>query len=187
MSVRSFDLSSISPDNIEPLREAVREVRTEDGNASLWINWKGEMECPLTITRQWTGDLSEPFSGCFSNRNGLFIKNYGSKQKNAYHHPGGFAGTIVHEWCHRMQWFAADNSIGNWYREVSHPEQDLLYKKWSGYLQGAYAATAPEEMAAELFRVLKGWRGKEAWEDDQELLEDWMNFFTNDPVFRHFF
>ena len=187
MSMRNFDLSSISPDNLEPLRKAVREVRTKDGDASLWITWKGEVGCPLTIKRHPSEILCDPFSGTFCIQGGVFIRNYGNKQKNAYHHIGGFAGTLVHEWCHRMQWFATSNSIGDWYWKVSHPEQDLLYKKWSGYFEGAYAATAPEEMAAELFRVLKGWRGKEAWEDNQELLEDWMNFFTNDPVFRHFF
>lgn len=187
MSVRSFDLSSISPDNLEPLREAVREVRTKDGDASLWLTWKGELGCPLTIARHASKNLPECFSGTFCTRDGVFIRNYGNKQKNAYHHTAGFAGTIVHEWCHRMQWYATRSAVPRWYKSVSHPEQDLLYKKWSDCLQGTYAATAPEEMAAELFRVLRGWCGKEAWEDNQELLEDWMDFFTNDPVFRHFF
>ena len=186
MSVRSFDLSNISPENLEPLRKAVREVRTQDGGASLWLTWRGELGCPLTITKQ-SKFLANNIAGVFRPQEGVVIKNFGSKQKNAHHHIGGFAGTIVHEWCHRMQWFAADNNIGDWYWEVSHPEQDALYNKWSDYLQGAYAATAPEEMAAELFRVLKGWRGKEAWEDNQELLEDWMDFFVSDPVFCHFF
>ena len=47
MSMRNFDLSSIFPDNLEPLREAVREVRTEDGGASLWITWEGELRLSL--------------------------------------------------------------------------------------------------------------------------------------------
>ena len=52
MSVRSFDLSSISPGNLKPLQKAVREVRTKDGGASLWLTWKGELGCPLTIVRR---------------------------------------------------------------------------------------------------------------------------------------
>jgi len=187
MSVRSFDLSSISPDNIEPLRKAVREVRTKNGGVSLWLTWKGELGCPLTITSHTSKFISECSSGTFCTRDGVFIRNYGNKQKNAYYHKGNLTGTIIHEWCHRMQWFATDNAVGDWYWEVSHPEQDALYKKWSSYLEGSYAATSPEEMAAELFRVLKGWQSKEAWEDNQELLQDWMDFFTSDPVFRHFF
>ena len=187
MSVRSFDLSSISPDNLQPLREAVREVRTKDGNVSLWLTWKGEVGCPLKIIRQPNENLQKPFAGIFSKRNGMFVRNFGNKKQNAYHHSGGLPGTIIHEWCHRIQWFAAENNIGDWYWEVSHPDQDALYKKWVECLKGSYAATSPEEMAAELFRVLKGWRGREAWEVNQELLEDWMNFFISDPVFRHFF
>ena len=183
MSVRSFDLSNISPGDLEPLRKAVREVRTKDGDASLWLTWRGELGCPLTIARHASKNLPEKNAGTFCTRDGIFIRNFGNKRENAYYHFGGFTGTLIHEWCHRIQWYSTRSVAHGWYRSVSHPKQDLLYKKWSGYLEGTYAAEAPHEMAAELFRVLKGWRDNEPWEENEELLADWREFFMSDPTF----
>lgn len=178
-----LDLSTINPSDISALRNIVRKVRKQDGSASLWLTWRGELGCPLKITKQSSKNLPNHCAGTFCTRDGIYIRNYGNKQKNAYYHPGGFAGTIIHEWCHRMQWFATRNHVNDWYRVVSHPEQDFLYQRWVAELKGSYAAEAPEEMAAEAFRVLKGWQGTESWENNQYFLEDWFDFFTNDPVF----
>ena len=124
-----LDLSTINPNDVEPLREIVRKTRDDQRNSCFTVHWKGNYHCKLFIGKQ-PEHLLDGLSGAFHTRHGLLIRNYGNKQKNAYYHEAGFAGTLLHEWCHRMQWFCSSNRNDGWYDQVSHLHQDQLYAKW---------------------------------------------------------
>ena len=177
-----LDLSTINPNDVEPLREIVRKTRDDQRNSCFTVHWKGDYHCKLFIGKQ-PEHLLDGLCGAFHTRHGLLMRNYGNKQKNAYYHEAGFAGTLLHEWCHRMQWFCSSNKNDGWYNEVSHLHQDQLYAKWVDICGATYAASSAYEMSAEAFRALKGWRSTEVWEDNQEFLADWRDFFMSDPVF----
>lgn len=176
-----LDLSMITPDNLGEFRKVFRACRQENGNVELTLTWKGEVECPLLISSRV--ELGENFVGNFSFSHGIALRNFGTVERNNFYHRGSIPGTIFHEWCHRMQWWCTDRNIGDWYLGCSHPEQDRLYSKWRDQFKGFYLAEMPQEMAAEAFRVLKGWRSEEPWESNQEFLADWKAFFMNDSIF----
>ena len=182
MSILNFDLSTISPDSYDALRNAFKESRNENGDVSLTLTWQGNAPCPLLISKN-PPNVPGDFAGFYLSNEGMFVKNYGNKRKNELWHRGSIPGTIFHEWCHRIQDLAASNGIGEWYWDNCHPKQDELYNKWSSHLEGFYAAIEPHEMAAEAFRVLKGWRSNEPWEENKELLADWREFFMGDEIF----
>ena len=180
-----LDLSTLSPGNMEPLRKMVRENRDANGDASFMVTWKHYfLQTRLTFARHVDHVPDYTNSGWFDAYNGIFVRNYGGKQKNARHHRGGILATVMHEWCHRIQSFATSNGVGEWYWDLSHPRQEELYEKYYLPCEGYYAGSSAEEMAAEAFRVLSGCPTGEQWESNQYLLNDWRDFFMGDEVFR---
>jgi hypothetical protein len=177
-----IDLSTLSVDNLDLLRKATRENRDENGNSSFMVTWKYDcLQTEFTFAKH--ADHAPEYPGHFDSRDGIFVQNYGNKQENARYHRGGIFGTLMHEWCHRMQFFATENGVGEWYWSLSHPRQEELHEKYRSSCKGYYAGTTPEEMAAEAFRVLSGCPSGEEWEANQHLLNDWKDFFMNDEVF----
>lgn len=180
-----LDLSTLSVDNLEPLRSAVRENRDGNGDASFMVAWKHDfLATKFTFARKVDHVPNPYYSGNFNPRHGIFLRNYGSKENNARGHRGGIFATLMHEWCHRIQFFATGNEVGEWYWELSHPYQNELYEKYYLSCEGYYAATSAEEMSAEAFRVLSGCPSGEQWESNQYLLNDWKDFFMGDEVFQ---
>lgn len=178
-----LDLSTLNPDNIEPLREVVRKTRDDQKSSCFTVHWRNEFHSKLFIGKQPPG-LGPESSGVYNFMHDvILIRNFGNKASNKVKHRGGLPSTILHEWCHRMQFWCSDNWIGDWGYEGNHPQQDELYDKWKHELEAFYLASKPVEMSAEVFRVLKGWRSTESWEDNQKLLADWRDFFMSDPVF----
>lgn len=183
-----FDLSILSVENIQPLKDFVKKVRNQNGDASFKAIWKDpSLQIDISISKDHPA-LNSGIAGAHvfnrrSKEHNIVVRNFGSKQKNAYHHRGGFTGTIIHEWCHAMQVFNATHGIGEWFWDQSHPQQDALYERYRGMCDGFYAAVSPEEMAAEAFRVLNGFCSSELWEKDKNFLADWKDFFTSDEVF----
>lgn len=106
---------------------------------------------------------------------------------NARHHRGGFGGTVIHEFAHLLQSFGANNSYGDWYYTNHHDEQSHLFEKWESVLSPFYAGSHEAESTAEVFRVLKGYRSKEEWENNSQLLKEWEDFLRRNEVFKHFF
>lgn len=180
-----LDLSTLSVDNLDPLRKAIRESRNANGDASFMVTWKYDcFQTKLTFAKHVDHLPDCKHSGHFNLRKGIFVRNYGNKQNNARYHRGGIFATLMHEWCHRMQSFAATNGVGEWYWDLSHPHQEELYNTYRPLCEGYYVATDAEEMAAEAFRVLCNCPSGEKWESNQHLLNDWKDFFMNDEVFR---
>lgn len=180
-----LDLSTLSVDNLDALRKIVRANRDKNGDASFMVTWGHDcLQTRLTFAKHVDHVPNYEHSGHFNARNGIFLRNYGNKQDNARYHRGGIFATLMHEWCHRMQSFATSQSMGEWYWDLSHPRQEELYDKYYLPCEGFYAATSSEEMAAEAFRVLSGCPTGELWEVNQDLLDDWRNFFMDEEVFR---
>ena len=178
-----LDLSTLSPDNVEPLREVVRKTRDDQRNSCFTVHWKGDYHCELFIGKQ-PSILDPENSGVYNFiHNLVLVKNFGNKANNKVKHRGGLPGTIFHEWCHRMQFWCSDEWIRGWGYEGNHLQQDELYDKWKHEFKVFYLASSAVEMSAEAFRALKGWRSTEPWEDNQEFLADWRDFFMNDPIF----
>lgn len=178
-----LDLSTINPNDVEPLREIVRKTRDDQRNSCFTVHWKGDYHCKLFVGKQ-PPTLDPKSAGVYLlTYDAILVRNFGNKVYNNMKHRGGLTGTILHEWCHRMQFWCSDESVGDWYWGGHHPVQDELYDKWSGQFQSFYLASNAHEMSAEAFRALKGWRSVEIWEDNQEFLADWRDFFMNDPVF----
>lgn len=180
-----LDLSTLSVDNLDPLRKMVRANRDKNGDASFMVTWKhDDLQTKFTFARKVAHVPDPYYSGNFNPRYGIFLRNYGNKQDNARGHRGGILATLMHEWCHRMQSLATSNGVGEWYWDLSHPRQEELYEKYYLPCEGYYAGTAAEEMAAEAFRVLSGCPTGEQWESNPHLLNDWKDFFMGDEVFR---
>lgn len=180
-----LDLSTLSAGNIDPLRKMVRANRDENRDSSFIVTWKYDsLKTKVTFAKQAEHVPNFQHSGSFHPRYGIFLRNYGNKQGNACAHRGGILASLMHEWCHRMQSFATSNGVGEWYYDLSHPRQEELYDKYKLSCEGFYAATSSEEMAAEAFRLLSGCPTGELWETNQDLLDDWRNFFMDEEVFR---
>ena len=180
-----LDLSTLSVDNLDALRKMVRANRNKNGDASFMVTWKYDsLQTKVTFAEHADHVPNAYYSGNFHPSYGIFLRNYGNKEKNVIGHRGGIFATLMHEWCHRMQSFATDNGVGEWYWDLSHPRQEELYEKYFFPCEGYYAVTNAEEMAAEAFRVLAGYPSGEPWESNQDFLNDWRDFFTSDEVFR---
>lgn len=178
-----LDLSTLNPNSLKPLREVVRETRDDQRNSCFTVHWKGKYHCELFIGKQPPG-LDPEYSGRYNSvHNVILVRNFGNKANNKVKHRGHLPGTILHEWCHRMQIWCSDEWIGDWGYEGNHLQQDELYDKWKHEFEAFYLASSALEMSAETFRVLKGWCSAESWEGSQEFLADWRDFFISDPVF----
>lgn len=193
-----FDLSVLSVDNIQPLRDFVRKMRKPNGGATFKVFWKdpsfyAELNIcknhpsfePLLHNKFVTTGMHD--FDIRTKKHSLIVRNFGTKQKNNLHHTGGLVATIIHEWCHAIQCVNAQHGVGEWYWNISHPQQDVLYERYRRMCYPFYASVSAEEMAAEAFRVLNGFTSSAPWEKDEDFLSDWKDFFTSDEIFAFHF
>jgi len=126
----------------------------------------------------------------------------GSEVGGAYYHENKFLWatlsrgkqrarqTLSHELAHVMQ-----DAVNGWPPEqegsLSCEEQIRLYEKYYYHFDDDYASKNPVEAAAEVFRVLLGFReAYELWAHNPELLVDYGNYWHNvikkltPPVFK---
>jgi hypothetical protein len=181
-----FDLSILSANNIQPLKDFVKQFREANGDRVFKVIWKDpSFQVQVNITKE-NPLLKSGIAGVhdFNIRTGghrIIIQNYGKREYE--YHRGGIPGTLFHEWCHIVQSYNAHHGLGKWFYNSCHPQQDVLYKRYQHMCSGFYAGFSPEEMAAEAFRVLNGFRSSESWEENKNFLADWKDFFTSDEVF----
>jgi hypothetical protein len=180
-------LIDISMGNIvEQMRAFDPPLWVRPGVAGFRVVW-GEVTPPVPLEVEVGG-----VGGCLPHVAGVWdgkrirVATWGKKGNKQFHR-GGLEGTIVHEFAHVLQWYGAGNSIGDWYYTNHHDEQSHLFKKWESVLSPFYAGSHEAESTAEVFRVLKGYRSDEEWENNSQLLKEWEGFLRGNEVFKHFF
>jgi hypothetical protein len=175
------------PNFLTQFKNPAQKKPLPDGAGEFMIGW-GDILPPIPV-RVWRGFIPgyppEVAGGCSPVDGSIDVVTYGRKN-NPLHHRGGIEGTILHEMAHHLQMIGADMDVGGWYWTNNHVEQDKLYKKWKGQLEAFYAGSLPEEMTAEAFRVLQGWKSDEKWERNEELLGDFHSFLSGNKIFEDF-
>lgn len=180
-------LIDISVGNIiDQMRAFDPPLWVRPGVAEFRVVW-GEITPPIGMEVEMNGIGGMPpnTAGAWDGKR-IRVASWG-KKGNALRHRGGLEGTIVHEFAHVLQWYGAGNDIGDWYYTNHHDEQSALFDKWKSVLSPFYAGSHEAESTAEVFRVLKGYRSEEEWEDNSQLLGEWEDFFKRNEVFKHFF
>jgi len=155
-----------------------RERRGMEGFRAYEVRWGNTHESlNLTLYNSSIPGEGESTLGLYTYGVGISI------QRNAEHCRGGIEGTIAHEFAHHLQWWGSENSMGGWSLNTHNDFQTDLWVRWRPHFEGTYAFKAPAEAGAEVFRVLMGWKGQDAWEGNQALLEEWRAWFTQNAVF----
>lgn len=176
----------ISGNIIDQMRAFDPPLWVRPGVAIFNVVWGGiTPPIPMEVEMNGIGGMPPDTAGAWDGRK-IRVASWG-KRGNALRHRGGLEGTVVHEFAHVLQWYGAGNDIGDWYYTNHHDEQSALFDKWKSVLSPFYAGSHEAESTAEAFRVLKGYRSKEEWENNSQLLGEWEDFFKRNEVFKHFF
>jgi hypothetical protein len=176
----------ISGNIIDQMRAFDPPLWVRPGVAIFNVVW-GEITppIPMQVEINGIGGMPPDTAGAWDGRK-IRVASWGRKG-NALRHRGGLEGTVVHEFAHFLQHHGSNNDYGGWYYTHYHDEQSALFERWESVLSPFYAGSHEAESTAEVFRVLKGYRSKEEWENNSQLLKEWEDFFRRNEVFKHFF